>query len=63
MLRRFCSVQVGGYKLISDYLTAHIILEARWKFVVNHLKLGAKAPIGEIGMEDGVGLDELCFTS
>ena len=62
-LRRVCSVQVGGYKLKSDSLAAHIILESRWTFVVKHLELGAKAPIDELGMEDGVGLDELCFTS
>ena len=41
----------------------HIILEDSWTFVVKHLELGAKAPIGELGMEDGVGSDELCFTS
>ena len=52
-----------GYKLISDSLAAHIILEARLTFVVKHLELWDKAPIGELGMEDGVGLDELCFTS
>ena len=62
-ISRFCLVQVGGYKLISDSLAAHIILEASWKFVVKHLELGAKAPIGGLGMEDGVGSDELCFTS
>ena len=61
-LSRFCSVKVGGYKLKSDSLAAHIILEASWTFVVKHLELGAKAPIGELGMEDGVGSDELCFT-
>ena len=27
------------------------------------MELGAKAPIGELGMEDRVGSDELCFTS
>ena len=52
----------GGYKLKSDSLTSHIILEASWTFVVKPLELGAKSPIGELGMEDGVGLDELCFT-
>ena len=52
-------MQVGGYKLKSDSLAAHIILEARWTFVVKHLELGAKDPIGELGMEDGVGSDEL----
>ena len=62
-LRRVFSVQVGGYKLKSDSLAAHIILEASWKFVVKHLELGAKAPIGELGMEDRVVSDELCFTS
>ena len=61
-LSRVCSVQVGGYKLKSDSLAAHIILEASWKFVVKHLELGAKALIGELVMEDGVGSDELCFT-
>ena len=30
--------------------------------VVKNLELGAKDPIGELGMEDGVGSDELCFT-
>ena len=49
--------------MISDSLAAHIILEASWTFVVKHLELGAKAPIGELGVEDGVGSDELCFTS
>ena len=53
----------GGYKLKCDSLAAHIILEASWTFVVKHLELGAKALIGELGMEDGVGSDELCFTS
>ena len=62
-LNRVCLVQVGGYKLKCDSLTAHIIIEARWTFVVNNLKLGAKAPICELGMEAGVGLYELCFTS
>ena len=62
-LRRVCSVQVGEYNLKSDSLAAHIILEARWTFVFKHLELWAKAPIGELGMEDRVGSDELCFTS
>ena len=62
-LSRFCLVQVGGYKLKCDSLAAHIILEANWTFVVKHLELGAKAPIGELRMEDGVGSDELYFTS
>ena len=54
---------MGGYKLKFDSLAAQIILEASWIFVVKHLELGAKAPIGELGMEDGVGSDEICFTS
>ena len=62
-LSRVCSVQVGGYKLKSDSLAAHIILEASWTFIVKYFEIGAKAPIGELGMEDGVGSDELCFTS
>ena len=62
-LSRVCSVQVGGYKRKSDSLAAHIILEASWTFVVKHLDLGAKASIGELVMEDGVGSDEICFTS
>ena len=61
-LSRVCSVQVGGYNLKSDFLAAHIILEASWTFVVKNLELGAKAPIDEFGMEDGVGSNELCFT-
>ena len=61
-LSRFCLVQVGGYKLKCDSLTAHIILEASLTFVVKHLALGAKARIGELGMKDRVGSDELCFT-
>ena len=56
---RVCSVQVGGYKLKCDSLTAHIILEASWIFIVKHLELGVKAPIGELGVEDRVGSDEL----
>ena len=56
-------MQVGGYKLKYDSLAAHIILEASWTFMVKHLELGAKAPIGELVMEDGVGSDDLCFTS
>ena len=52
LLIRVCSVQVGGYKLKSDSLAAHIIIEASWTFVVKHLELGAKARIGELGMED-----------
>ena len=63
LLRIDCLVQVERYKLKSDSLAAHIILEASCTFVVKHLELGAKAPIGELGMEDGVGSDELCFTS
>ena len=51
-----------GYKLECDSLVAHIILEASWTFIVKHLELGAKAPIGELGMEDGVGSDGICFT-
>ena len=62
-LSRVCLVQVGKYKLKCDSLAAHIIFEARWTFIIMHLELGTKAPIGEIGMEDGVGSDELCFTS
>ena len=46
----------------SDYLEAHIILEASWTFVVKHLELGAKAPIGELGMEEKLGSEGLCFT-
>ena len=45
-ISRVCSVQVGGYNLNFYSLAAHIILEARWTFVVKHLELGAKAPIG-----------------
>ena len=63
LLSRVYLVQVGGYKLKCDSLAVNIILEARWTFVVKPLELGAKAPIGELGMEDGVGSDELCFTS
>ena len=62
-LSRFCLMQVGGYKMKCDSLAAHIILEASWTFIVKNLELGAKAPIGELRMEDGVGSDELCFTS
>ena len=40
----------GGYKLKSDSLAAHIILEASWTFVFKHLELGTKAPLGELGM-------------
>ena len=54
-LRRVCLVQVGWYKLKCDYLAVHIILEASWTFVVKHLELGLKAPIGELGIEDGLG--------
>ena len=53
----------GGYKLKCDYLAAHIIHEVSWTFIVKHLELGAKAPIGKLVVEDGVGSDELCFTS
>ena len=62
-LNRVFTVKVGGYKLKCDSLAAHIILESSWTLVVNHLELGSKAPIGELGMEDGVGSDELCCTS
>ena len=62
-LSRVCLVQLGEYKLKCDSLAAHIILAASWTFVVKHLELGSKAPIGELGMEDGVGSDDLCFTS
>ena len=62
-LSRVFLVQVGGYNLKYDSLTANIILEASWTFVVKYLELGAKTLIGEIGMEDGVGSYELCFTS
>ena len=48
-----------GYKLKRDSLAAHIILEAGWTFIVDHLELGAKALIGELGVEEGVGSDEL----
>ena len=51
-LSRVCSVQVGGYKLKCDSLAVHIILEASWTFIVKHLELGEKAPIGELGVED-----------
>ena len=40
-LCRVCPVQVGGYKLKSDSLAVHRILEASWTFVVKHLELGA----------------------
>ena len=59
LLSIVCLMQVGGYKLKSDSLAAHIIIEARWTFIVNHLELGAKDPIGELGVEDIVGSDEL----
>ena len=49
----------GGYKLKRDSLAAHIILEAGCTFIVEHLELGAKALISELGVEDGVGSDEL----
>ena len=49
----------GGYKLKRDSLAAHIILEAGWELIVEYLELGAKAPISELGVEDGVGSDEL----
>ena len=63
LLSRVCSMQVGGYKLKNDSLAAHIILESSWTFVVKHLELGAKAPIGELGIEDRLGSDEILFTS
>ena len=56
-------MQVKGYKLKCDSLSAHIILEASLTFVVKNLELGVKAPIGDLGMEDRVGSDEICFTS
>ena len=59
LLIRVCLVQVGEYNLKSDSLAAHIILEASWTFVIKYLELRAKAPIGVLGMEDGVGSDEL----
>ena len=52
-------MQVGGYKLKRDSLEAHIILEAGWTFIVGHLELWEKALIGELGVEDDVGLDDL----
>ena len=58
-LIRVCLVQVGGYKLKYDSLAAHIILEASWTFIFEHLELGAKSLIGELGVEDGVGSDEI----
>ena len=57
--RKVCLVQVGGYKLKLDSFAAHIILESSWTFIVNHLELGAKDLIGELGVEDIVGSDEL----
>ena len=56
-ISRFCSVQVGRYKLKCDSLVAHIILEAIWKFIVKHLELGAKAPIVELGAPPNQNLD------
>ena len=50
---------MGGYNLKRDSLAAHIILEASWTFIVKNLELGVKASIGELGVEDGVGSDEL----
>ena len=58
-LGRVFSVQVGGYKLKRNSLAAHIILEAGWTFIVEHLELGVKDRIGELGVEDGVGSDEI----
>ena len=55
--------QVGGVQAGAIFLMSHIILEAAWTFIVNNLELGEKAPIGELGVEDKVGLDELLFTS
>ena len=52
---------MGGYKLKCDSLAAHIIFEASWTFIVKHLELRTKALIDELGMEDGVGSDELFF--
>ena len=54
-----CLVQVGGYKLRRDSLAADIILKAGWTFIVKHLELGENYPIDELGVKDGVGLDEL----
>ena len=36
-LGRVCLVQVGGYKLKRDSLAAHIILEASWTSIFEHL--------------------------
>ena len=44
-LGRVCLVQVGGYKLKCNSLAALIIFEAGWTFIVEHLELGAIAPI------------------
>ena len=49
--------------VLYDHDSNAIILEASLTFVVEHLELWDKAPIGELGVEDGVGSDELCFTS
>ena len=62
-LSRVCTVQVEGYKLKCDKLVAHIILESICALIVKHLELGDKAPIGELGTENGVGSDEICFIS
>ena len=62
-LGRVCSVQVGGYKLKRNSLAAHIILEAGWTFIVDHLELRAKSLISDLGVEDGVGSDDFYFTS
>ena len=54
---------MAGYNWKRDSLAAHINLEASWTFIVKNLELGAKDPIGDIGVGGGVGSDEICFTS
>ena len=58
-LCRVYLVQVGGYQITHDSLAAQIIFEAGWTFIVKHLELRAKVPIGGLGVEGGVGSDEL----
>ena len=41
VLGRVCAVQMGGYNIKCDSIEAHIILEASWTFIVEHLELGA----------------------
>ena len=62
----FCGVgvlKVWGNELEPYTGIAQKCFEAAGAFIVEHLVLGGDASVGEVGVEDSSGSDELSFTT